>query len=119
MARLHDLARVHAADDATAIAILDALPGFGRWSAEVYLLLAAGRADLFPAADLALQAGLMRLRGLAARPDERRLRAAVAGWAPWRGAGALFLWHLYGAATLDPVGVGRDPGNSADVPIVG
>lgn len=75
--------------------------GFGRWSAEIYLLFALGRVDAFPADDLALQAGFQRLKGLDRRPDGRRLRELVAPWAPWRGAGALLLWRVYGAATLD------------------
>ncbi len=87
-------------EDEEVVARITALAGFGRWSAEIYLLFALGRVDAFPADDLALQVGFQRLKGLPLRPDGRRLRALVEPWAPWRGAGALLLWKVYGAATL-------------------
>ncbi len=83
------------------IAALTALRGFGRWSAEIYLLFALGRADIFPADDLALQIGYQRLKALPGRPKPKALRELVEPWRPFRGAGAVFLWHYYGAATLD------------------
>jgi len=85
----------------TAIAAISALRGFGRWSAEIYLLFALGCADSFPGDDLAVQIGMQRLKGLAERPDRRRMDALAESWRPYRGCGALFLWHYYGAATLD------------------
>ena len=87
----------------TAIATISALRGFGRWSAEIYLLFALGRADSFPGDDLAVQIGMQRLKGLAVRPDRRRMDALAETWRPYRGCGALFLWHYYGATTLDPL----------------
>ena len=62
------------------------------------MLFALGRRDVFPADDLALQEGLRRLKRLAARPDGRTARSMVTHWAPWRGVGALFLWHYYKGA---------------------
>jgi DNA-3-methyladenine glycosylase II len=85
-----------------AIAAISALRGFGRWSAEIYLLFALGRTDSFPGDDLAVQIGMQRLKGLPVRPDRRRMDALAEPWRPYRGCGALFLWHYYGAATLDP-----------------
>lgn len=96
-----DLHAVHGLDDEGAIAAITALKGFGRWSAEIYLLFALGRADAFPAGDLAVQIAFQRLKGLPARPGDPELRRLAAPWSPWRGAGAVFLWHYYGAATLD------------------
>jgi DNA-3-methyladenine glycosylase II len=92
-----------AMEEEQAVAAITALKGFGRWSAEIYLLFALGRADAFPADDLALQVGYQRLKGLAERPSAKRLRELTAPWRPYRGAAAVFLWHLYGAATLDDV----------------
>ena len=89
----------HAED--TAIATISALRGFGRWSAEIYLLFALGRTDSFPGDDLAVQIGMQRLKVLPDRPDRRRMDALAEPWWPYRGCGALFLWHYYGAATLD------------------
>ncbi|MEK0082804.1 DNA-3-methyladenine glycosylase family protein [Benzoatithermus flavus] len=88
-------------DDEAAVARLTALDGFGRWSAEIYLLFALGRADAFPAGDLAVQIAFQRLKRLPARPTDRELRRLTLPWSPWRGAGAVFLWHYYGAVTLD------------------
>lgn len=88
------------ADDAAAIALLTAVNGLGRWSAEVYLLFAGGRGDVFPAGDLAVQvqAGRMLLDGV--RPAERQLRAMAEPWAPDRGVAAMFLWHCYNAPPM-------------------
>ena len=82
-------------DDAAVVASLSRLRGFGRWSAEIYALFALGRRDIFPAGDLALREALRRLRGLPERPDEAVARELAADWAPWRGVGALFLWHYH------------------------
>lgn len=79
--------------DEEAIAAIAGLKGFGRWSAEIYLLFALQRRDVFPAADLALAASLADLRGLPARPGERALRALAERWAPYRGLAARLLWH--------------------------
>ena len=84
-----------------AIAAISALRGFGRWSAEIYLLFALGRADIFPADDLGLQVGMQRLKRLDARPNRKAMDQLAEPWRPLRGCGAIFLWHYYGAATLD------------------
>ena len=96
-----DLEALVGADDEAAIEAITALKGFGRWSAEIYLLFALGRADAFPADDLALRLAAGRLKGGEQRPGPAAARELVAPWAPWRGCGAIFLWHYYGAATLD------------------
>jgi DNA-3-methyladenine glycosylase II len=88
------------ADDEEAIAQLTRIKGIGRWSAEIYLLFAEGRPDIWPAGDLAVQAGLHRILGLDARPDEKQTRALAETWRPHRGAAAIFTWHCYNNATL-------------------
>ena len=99
-----DLAGLAVAPDEVVIEALTALPGIGRWSAEIYLLFALDRLDVLPADDLALQIGFQRLKRLDARPKAKAFRAATESWAPWRGAGSILLWHYYGAATLDEGG---------------
>jgi DNA-3-methyladenine glycosylase II len=99
-----DLASLALLDEEEAIAAITRLKGFGRWSAEIYLLFALGRPDAFPADDLAVQVAYQRLKRLDARPAAKALRALVEPWRPFRGAGANFLWHYYGAATLDEPG---------------
>ena len=96
-----DLAALRHLDDEAAIASLMRLKGFGRWSAEIFLLFAHGRPDIFPADDLAVQIAYQRLKRLEARPTGRTLRVLTEPWRPFRGAATLFLWHCYGAATLD------------------
>lgn len=88
-------------EEEAAIEALVRLRGFGRWSAEIYLLFALGRADIFPADDLAIQIAYQRLKRLEARPNAKALRTLTEPWRPCRGAAAVFLWHYYGAATLD------------------
>ena len=96
-----DLEALKHLSEEEAIKELSKLKGFGRWSAEIYLLFALSRADSWPADDLALQVGMQRLKGLAARPDRKRMDALAEQWRPLRGCGAILLWHVYGAATLD------------------
>lgn len=74
--------------------------GFGRWSAEMVLLFSLGRPDVWPADDLAIQAGLHRLKNMRARPDRRRTDAVARPWRPYRSAVALFVWHYYSNAPL-------------------
>ena len=84
-----------ALDDPALIDRLVALPGIGRWTAEIYGTTALGRADLIPAGDLALQEATRLLYGLSERPSEAALRARAAPWAPWRGVAARLLWSHY------------------------
>ena len=96
-----DLDRLDRLPDDDAIAELCSLRGFGRWSAEIYLLFAHSRADSWPADDLAVQIGMQRLKDLDERPDRKTMDRLAEGWRPLRGCGAILLWHVYGAATLD------------------
>ena len=88
------------ADDEDAIVQLSSIKGIGRWSAEIYLLFAEGRPDVFPAGDLALQIQLGRLLGEAARPTEKRARVLAEPMRPHRGALSIFLWHNYNIVAL-------------------
>ena len=83
------------ADDEEAIAALTRIKGIGRWSAEIYLLFAEGRTDIWPAGDLAVQVQIGRILGHATRPTEKAVRALSEGWRPHRGAAAIFAWHHY------------------------
>jgi len=83
------------ADDEEAIGELTRIKGIGRWSAEIYLLFAEGRADIWPAGDLGVQAGLHKLLTLPERPSEKQARALAESWRPHRGAMAIFTWHCY------------------------
>ncbi len=83
------------ADDEEAIVALVRVKGIGRWSAEIYLLFAEGRADVWPAGDLAVQIEIGRILGHADRPSEKLVRELAEAWRPHRGAAAIFAWHSY------------------------
>jgi DNA-3-methyladenine glycosylase II len=87
-------------DDEEAIALLTKIKGIGRWSAEIYLLFAEGRADVFPAGDLAVLVELGRLMGMDDKPTEKQLREMAEAWRPYRGAAAVLAWHSYNSAVL-------------------
>ena len=87
-------------DDEDAIAGLVRIKGIGRWSAEIYLLFAEGRPDIWPAGDLAVQAGIGRILALPERPSEKQARALAEPWSPHRGAAAILTWHCYNNAAL-------------------
>ena len=82
-------------DDEAAIALLTQIRGIGRWSAEIYLLFAQGRPDIWPAGDLAIQIGVGNFLNLANRPSEKDVRQMAEAWSPHRGAVAIFTWHHY------------------------
>ncbi len=83
------------ADDEDAIKTLMEIKGIGRWSAEIYLLFADGRADIWPAGDLAVQIEVGRVMGLDAKPSEKMTREIAEAWRPHRGAAAILMWHHY------------------------
>jgi DNA-3-methyladenine glycosylase II len=82
-------------DDEAAIAALVRIKGIGRWSAEIYLLFAEGRRDVWPAGDLAVQIAVGRILGLPEKPSEKQLRQLADPWSPHRGPLAIFAWHHY------------------------
>lgn len=84
--------------DEEAQAAIVALKGFGRWSAEMYLMFSLGRADVWPADDLAVQEGVRRLKGLKERPSQKEMDDIGEQWRPYRAAMAIFLWHYYAKA---------------------
>lgn len=92
-----DLDHMCRVDGAAAIAEMTAIKGIGPWTAEVYLLFAAGHPDIFPAGDVALQAAVADAFELPLRPAEKQLRAMAESWAPWRGVAARLFWSFYAA----------------------
>lgn len=87
-------------DNEDAIGLLTKIKGIGRWSAEIYLLFAEGREDVFPAGDLAVLVELGRLLGLPDKPSEKQLRELAEAWRPYRGAAAVLAWHSYNSSVL-------------------
>ena len=70
--------------------------GIGAWTADNFRLFALGDMDAWPVNDLALQEGMKRLKGLDERPNGKQMEQLGANWRPYRAAGALMLWHIYG-----------------------
>lgn len=90
-----DLAGLAALPDEEAMARLTAITGIGRWTAEIYLMFALGRRDIWPAPDLALQVAAQHLKGLPTRPDVRAMDVLAQEWRPFRSGAALVLWRFY------------------------
>lgn len=89
---------LRAAPTDEAIATLVAVPGIGRWTAEVYAMFSLGRADVFAPGDLALQEAARILFDLPGRPREAAFRAMAEAWSPWRAVAARLLWAYYRVA---------------------
>jgi DNA-3-methyladenine glycosylase II len=90
-----DLGALAAAPNDDARAALMSVAGIGRWTADIYLLMALGRPDTWPDGDLALAAAMRRAKGLETLPSRAEQRSIAAGWQPWRAVAARILWHGY------------------------
>lgn len=89
---LHELAQL---PDVQAHATLVQLKGIGPWSADIYLLMALGRPDIWPAGDLALQIAVQQIKQLPHRPSAQEMLILAEPWRPWRAVAARLLWHHY------------------------
>jgi DNA-3-methyladenine glycosylase II len=74
---------------------LVSLRGVGAWTADNFRLFALADMDAWPANDVALQEAMRRLKHLENRPGQAEMEDLATSWKPYRGAGALVLWHLY------------------------
>lgn len=90
-----DFDALRLAPEEAIVETLTAVPGIGRWTAEIYVMFSLGRADTFAPNDLALQEAARHLFALPDRPREAALRRLAAEWAPWRTVAAGMLWHYY------------------------
>lgn len=90
-----DLGAVAAADDDEARRLLTGVVGIGRWTADIYLLMALGRPDIWPSGDLALATAMRRAKGLATLPTATEQVVIAEAWRPWRAVGARLLWQAY------------------------
>lgn len=82
-------------DDAQAKEQLMNIKGIGPWTADIYLLMALGRPDIWPNGDIALASAVQKLRGIASRPSFEELNRMSLKWKPWRAVAARILWHYY------------------------
>src|SRR5262249_34416562 len=98
------LEALDAMEDEEAIGQLVKIKGVGRWTAEVYLMFALGRRDMWPADDLGLVVGMQRLKSLRKRPDRKRMLKLGEPWRPRRSAAS----HLLGQYSHRPQEEGKD-----------
>lgn len=97
-----DTDAIAAMDDDAAIARMASVRGLGPWTAEIYLLFALGRENVFPAGDLALAAAAADIKKLPARPGPKAFRLLAEQWRPHRALAARLLWHHWRHVTGRP-----------------
>lgn len=83
------------ANDATVCRTLVAIRGIGPWTADIYLLMALRRPDVWPRGDLALRSAAQAVKRLRSLPSGTRLQRIATAWRPWRSVAARILWHHY------------------------
>jgi DNA-3-methyladenine glycosylase II len=93
--RYFNLSDLHELHDDSARKMLIAFKGIGRWTADIYLLSALRRPDIWPTGDLALATAVQEVKRLRQRPSPERLEAVSARWKPWRAVAARLFWHAY------------------------
>ena len=98
-----DFERLATLDDAAAVAMLSTVRGLGPWTAEVHLIFAENRTDIFPSGDIALANAVRHLLGLEVRPAPRLLAAMATSWTPQRSLAARLLWHHWRQETGRPL----------------
>ena len=90
-----DLPALNSMDDESVRSELMRIKGIGRWTSDIYLLMALLRADVWPRGDLALALAVQRVKRLRRRPTEEELSEISSEWQPWRSVAARLLWHHY------------------------
>lgn len=90
-----DLSALAKLDDETARTELIKIKGIGRWTADIYLLMALLRPDIWPAGDLALAKAIKSIKNLDSIPSPEVMHEIALPWKPWRAVAARILWHYY------------------------
>jgi len=89
------LSQLSSMDDEQAKATLMEIKGLGAWSADIYLLMALRRPDIWPVNDLAIAIAVSKLRQLKTKPNPIELTALAEAWRPYRSVAARMLWQYY------------------------
>src|SRR5919198_4654770 len=90
-----DVAALNSMDDECVRSELMKIKGIGRWTSDIYLLMALRRPDVWPRGDLALALAVQQVKNLRRRPTEEELTHISSEWEPWRSVAARLLWHKY------------------------
>src|SRR3984893_1775569 len=93
--RYFNLRDLHELHDDSARTMLITFKGIGRWTADIYLLSALRRPDVWPTGDLALATAVQEVKRLRRRPSPEKLEKMSAPWKPWRAVAARLFWHHY------------------------
>lgn len=104
-----DLHSLRAKTDAEVLEAITAVRGFGRWSAEMFLMFQLNRADIFPTGDLGIVKGMQLLLGTKRRPAVSTMARAAELWRPYRSVAAWYLWRLVEMPTVIPPADGTGP----------
>jgi DNA-3-methyladenine glycosylase II len=89
------LARIDRMPDDEALQALVEVPGIGPWTANIYVLMALRRPDVWPPGDLGLHKSMQTVRGLTTVPTSEQAARFALRWRPWRAVAARLLWHAY------------------------
>ena len=87
------LEELDALPDEQVIERLTSVKGFGRWTAEMFLMFRLHRPDVLPADDLGIVNATWRLYRLRKRPDAKRILKIGETWKPYRSVAAWYLWQ--------------------------
>lgn len=85
--------QVHRLSDEEALNLLTALPGIGKWTAQMVLMFCLGREDIFAPDDLGLQNAMIKLYEWPSPPKRKDLERKAADWAPYRSLASVYLWN--------------------------
>src|SRR5216684_2315307 len=88
-----NLDELDALPDEVVIERLTAVKGFGRWTAEMFLMFRLHRPDVLPAGDLGIVNAIQRLYRLRKRPDATRVLKIGEAWRPYRSVASWYLWQ--------------------------
>ena len=97
-------------EDEEVVAQLTTVKGFGRWTAEMFLMFHLHRPDVLPVGDLGIMKAVQRVYCLRKRPDPRRLHAIGRSWQPYRSVACWYLWQSLSIDVLPSVRVAPSPG---------
>jgi len=90
-----DLKSLYSMNDDDIKEMLIRIKGIGPWTADIYLLMALRRSDIWPSGDIALASSIKKIKRLRSSPTNEKQIKIAEKWIPYRSAAARMLWHHY------------------------
>jgi DNA-3-methyladenine glycosylase II len=90
-----DLEKLSICSDDHIRKILKQVKGIGEWTADIYLLFALQRTDIFPVGDLAMINALKEIKKLKKDTSRENIIRVANNWKPYRSIATMLLWHHY------------------------